>query len=207
MCGSRLFGLETELSDKDFIGFVGGQDAEIVTEDHPYQVKDGVFDYFLHRLDSCLSLDYCASPMIVPSYDSVFDYEDTSVKEFWAENSSALADISPNSTYRMTIETVEDFIGRGEDRYHKISVRLLGLIWCRFYVGNMLQAKFFPDFLRKRYYDAKNGTIGEREIKLMLEECETNTFRRYFSNCPRNQEIHDQYKKIIDTVLSKEEYK
>ena len=41
----------------------------------------------------------------------------------------------------------------------------------------------------------------------MLEECETNTFRRYFSNCPRNQEIHDQYKKIIDTVLSKEEYK
>ena len=43
MCGSRLFGLEAELSDKDFIVFVGGQDAEIVTEDHPYQVKDSVF--------------------------------------------------------------------------------------------------------------------------------------------------------------------
>ena len=77
------------------------------------------------------------------------------LKNFGQKTPLLLADISPNSTYRMTIETVEDFIGRGEDRYHKISVRLLGLIWCRFYVGNMLQAKFFPDFLRNRYYDAK----------------------------------------------------
>ena len=187
--------------------FVGGKDASSVASDHPSHAKEKHGDFFFHRLDSCFSMDYCASPMIVPSYDSIWDYEDISLKEFWEKNSSALADISPNSTYKMSIEIVEDFLGRGEIRYYKTSVRLLGLIWCRFYVGNMLQSKHLPQHWKECYFDAKNGYIGDKEIRIMLQECKTNTFKKYFSNCSHNKEIHDKYKQVIDAVLSKEEYK
>lgn len=92
-CGSKLFGLDTEDSDQDYLSLI------IPAEGEPMEVlKDGE-NYFFHDISCFYDINACASPIIIPSYDAITDYADRELFEFWKANQTALADIAPNETY------------------------------------------------------------------------------------------------------------
>ena len=144
-CGSHLFGLDTENSDKDYLSLV------IPVENEQMEmIKDGK-DYFFHDISWFCDIKACASPLIVPSYDAVVSHSDKELFKFWRENSAQLADIFPNATYLTAINEIERFLEEEQTRAYKVCVRLMGLIWGRYHTGNMLAARNLTELWQKRY--------------------------------------------------------
>ena len=200
-CGSRLYNLENDISDWDYFALVGGEGSEALSNDMQTLVKKDNKDFFLHRLDSMLSIVYCASPFIAPYTNAVTDYESQSLKEYWDSNCYALADIAAGITYKSAIEQVEKYVELNYEKGFKICARLMGVQWSRYYVGNMLAARNLPEKWRSRYFAAKNGEAGIEDVKGWLDEIRTPSIQRYFSLEPINYELHNEYCQLINSIL------
>ncbi len=194
-CGSHLFGLDTENSDKDYLSLV------IPVENEQMEmIKDGK-DYFFHDISWFCDIKACASPLIVPSYDAVVSHSDKELFKFWRENSAQLADIFPNATYLTAINEIERFLEEEQTRAYKVCVRLMGLIWGRYHTGNMLAARNLTELWQKRYFEAKDGTVSKVELLQWLQACKTRSIQDYFDTQGANFTLHKHYRKVIDDIL------
>lgn len=199
-CGSRLFGLEEDGSDKDYIALV--LPSEGTPEGMPAKAEQDGADYFCHRLDDMRDIVACASPLIVPSYDSVTGGSSQQLREFWEGNAAALAEIDPIATYLGALAQVESYLTTpGWERTYKIAVRLLGMMWCRYYTGDLLRARQLTPTWRERYFAAKRGELSAADILVWYEQLNTPSIRRYFGNEPVNRGLHEEYKILINKIL------
>ena len=167
--------------------------------------RDGEADYFITSLDRFNYIEMCASPLIAPSYDSVIGGNSEELKNFWKNNSSDLADICPFSTYQSSIKQSEFYLTTaGREHSYKIAVRLIGMMWCRYYTGDLLSARQLTKEWRDRYFSAKRGELSSTDIMVWLDKIRTPSIKRYFNNEYKNIELHDQFKIIINNVLKED---
>lgn len=202
LCGSRLWGLDTETSDRDYIVVAAGDGAKKI----PYgsivpEKRDGV-DYFLVRLDTFYEIAACASPMVAPSYDAVVASEAPLLREFWKRYPAQLADIYPYATYQIALEQVENHLDAGRERCYAACARLLGLICGRYETGDMLAARQLPQVWRERYFAAKAGDVTGADVAAWLQSCKTASYRDYYETQWANRALYDQYRHIIDKTIS-----
>lgn len=199
-CGSRLFGLEEDGSDKDYIALVLPLGEAPVGM--PVKASCDGADYFCHRLDDMRNIVACASPLIAPSYDSVTGGSSQRLREFWTGNAAALAEIDPIATYLGALAQAESYLTTpGLERTYRIAVRLLGMMWCRYYTGDLLSARQLTDTWRARYFAAKRGELSAADIWAWYEQLNTPSIRRYFESEPVNRTLHEEYKRLINTIL------
>lgn len=200
-CGSRLFGLEEDASDYDYMALAVNAEQELISDQFKQiQLEDG--DYFCMNLRDMLTIENCASALVAPDYDSVLGGSSQTLKDFWAGHAAALADICPLATYNSALAQTEIYLERFQQpRALKVAVRLLGLLWCRYYTGDLLPARQLTPVWRERYFAAKRGEIGAAEIKTWYDQLCAPSIRRYFEAQPTNLALHEQYKAIINTVL------
>ena len=196
--GSRLFGLETDTSDEDYFIMVFPDDSLVLGEEK--EVHKETVDYFVHRIDTMYELEACASPLVVPTYGSAV-YGNGDMIRFWNENAERLANISPATTYNNAIGYARKIIDEKSVKALKICSRLIGMMWCRYYTGDMLSARYLPEKWRSRYFAAKNGEAGIEDVKGWLDEIRTPSIQRYFSLEPINYELHNEYCQLINSIL------
>lgn len=201
ICGSKAFGLDTEGSDTDFLSIVSCADETLMPHGQQVHVKTLTGDYFLARLDDMYQISGCASPLVAPYYNAVCQYENALLYQFISNNNYVLAEIAPNCTYRIVLNQVERYLEDARESAYKICARLLGLMWGRYYIGDMLSARNLSDLWRRRFFDGKYGIAGKKDVEKWLQELKTRSIRDYFSIQPANYTLHDQYKLVIDQVL------
>lgn len=205
MVGSRLFNLNAIDSDYDYLAIEYKNESKDVIEGRQAKERDGEIDYFITSLDRFNYIEMCASPLIAPSYDSVTGGNSEELKNFWENNCSSLADIWPISTYQSAIEQTEFYLTtEGLEYTYKIAVRLIGMMWCRYYTGDLLSARQLTKEWRDRYFSAKRGELSSTDIMVWLDKIRTPSIRRYFNNEYKNIELHDQFKIIINNVLKED---
>lgn len=203
--GSKLFSLDTDSSDSDYIALTCGDSNYNFHETIQIKQSNGFDDYFISPLDSFNSIIVCASPFVAPSYDAIIGGSSDRLKNFIRKNSNALADIYPLVTYNDALNMAEFHLALNDvKRSYKIAVRLLGMMWCRYYTGDLLSARQLTPEWRDRYFAAKRGELDASDIMAWYNKLNTPSIQRYFSNEPKNTALHDQYKKIIDQVIKEE---
>ena len=197
LCGSKVFGLEQQNSDDDYI--ILNRSIENYSG-IPIKTSSDNKDYFLIPLDEMLNIKACASHLIAPSYDCCISGYD-GLCEFWNSKSKELADIFPESTYGGVVLDVEGFCDSNLSETFKICARILGMIWNRYYTGEMLSSRTLSDMWKNRYFKAKDGYVNTKEVKGWLEEITTPSMRRYFALEPVNYELHNEYCQLINSIL------
>lgn len=201
LCGSRAYGLELENSDLDRMSFVFDDGTLDFPDDTSLHIKDELGDHFLNRLESLYQIGWCASPYVAPHIDNVLEHSSKVLSDYWTENGSGLADISARITYESSIMQVEWYLDNNYEVAYKNSAKLLGLMWGRYYLGDMLSAKNFSEVWKERFYAAKAGSVSKSNVESWLQELKTRSIQDYFSIQPVNYALHDQYKLVIDQVL------
>lgn len=200
--GSRLFDLEEDGSDHDFEAILTGETATKLSDERFSKIQIDGNDYFCIPLSAMLELGACASPLVVPTYDKVCGGSNQTLMDFWTSNAVGLADIYPLATYRRALAQVESYLTTpGLERTYRIAVRLLGMMWCRYYTGDLLSARQLTDTWRARYFAAKRGELSAADILVWYEQLNTPSIRRYFESEPVNRTLHDEYKGLINTIL------
>lgn len=197
--GSTLFRLETAKSDVDFFALSVPQESISIGQEIESRDEDNN-NFFIHRIDTMLNINACASALVVPTYDAAFS-GNKGLLSFWRNNSDKLADISPVSTYNSTLDQVSTYVGASIIKSYKVCARLIGMMWCRYYTGDMLSARYLPEKWRERYFSARNGNASVNDVKSWLDEICTPSIKRYFSLEPINYELHNEYCQLINTIL------
>lgn len=200
LCGSRVFGLEESGSDWDYMALA--MPGAGLTEDCFVKKTVDNADYFCVPLSSMLNLAACASPLVAPYYDSVVGGTNKPLMDFSTSHAAALAEIDPIATYLGALAQAESYLAApGLERTYRIAVRLLGMMWCRYYTGDLLSARQLTDAWRARYFAAKRGELSAADILVWYEQLNTPSIRRYFESEPVNRTLHEEYKRLINTIL------
>lgn len=202
-CGSKLFGLDNDKFAHSYLS--------IIITDTPsyYDLKQSIVlepypntNIFCHNLLSMNNINYCASPLIVPSYDAIVSYNSPLLNKFWLNNSIKLSEMNLNVTYQIAIEQANYYIDNEYTAGYGLSIRLIGLMWCRYFTDNIFQARDnFADIWVERYNLAKSGDISTSELKNFLSEIQTPSIARFYEYQNANYELHDQYKLLIDSII------
>ena len=202
-CGSKLFGLDNDKSDYDYLSIITTNNTNYYDLDRYIVLNpDDNIDIFCHNLLSMYNIKYCASPLIIPSYDSIAYYNSSILNEFWLKHNVGLSEIYLNSTYHLTIEQVNHYIDLEYITGYSVAVRLIGLMWCRYFTDNIFQARDnFADIWVDRYNLAKSGDVSTSELKNFLGEIQTPSIARFYESKIANYELHDQYKVVIDKII------
>lgn len=204
-CGSRLYGLEQEKSDYDYLHLVSGNNASKYDKEVCYQDNDTsttVLDNFLIRTDSFYSINSCAGPLIIHLYDQTDNGESMILRNFWRVHNKELAEIALYTSYLATFHEVESDIAH--DRVGKFAVcaRMLGLMDCRYYTNHIFEARKLSPKWISRYWKAKGERVTLDEIKSWVDEVKTPSIQEFYRNQPVNTHLHDEYKKVLDKVLA-----
>ncbi len=203
--GSRAYGLDDAASDHDYMALLAGDKTGLTPGWFlPVLVDDD--DYYCLHLSDMLDLATCASPLVAPYYDSVTGGSSEILKTFWVTHAAALADIYPLATYHTALEQSEAYLLRPErPRAMRIAIRLLGMMWCRYYTGDLLSARQLTQVWRERYFAARRAEMTAADIQPWFEQLQAPSIRRYFEMQPVNRALYEQHKQVINTVLAKEE--
>lgn len=200
-CGSRAFNLQDDDSDYDYFSIINTPDESYGDINRWNEIWIDNKDYFCLHISSLYDIAVCGSPLIVPYYDSIVSYNSEVLYNFWLNNSSDLSEINLWSTYNTTINQVSYDLGRKSEKSYSICVRLIALIWCRYFVKDILTAKNLSSVWVDRYKKVKSGEFGFSEVSSYLEEIKTKSFLDFYRSQPINYSLHDEYKKILDQIL------
>lgn len=194
--------LKSKIADD---GLIYRSHIAMITQDQPLSIiTENNIEYMSFSLDSMYDIKKCASPLIVPGYKNIISYNSKILYDFWKENYHNLMDIYPNFTYRSSINQVESFLDMNMESAFGVCAWLLGIIWFRYYSGNMELAINTPEHWRDRIERCNSGLVTKLEVSDWLMSCKNISISTYFSNQYENISLHDKYKKIIDKLIEGE---
>lgn len=202
-CGSSLFNLhDPNTSDNDYFALVNSPNINEISTKVMSYTKYNDDDLFYSPITAMYDIRSCASCLIVPSYDAIVSYTSEPLYNFHKSNAIELAEIHPGATYHSALNTIKMYIDTNRVGRFNICIRLIALLWTRYYLDSFLTARDnIPEFWRERYFRAKEGNMSISEVKKYLDEIKTLTIVKFYTNQPINYALHDEYKSIIDKIL------
>lgn len=206
-CGSRIYNLEEEKSDYDYLNLVSSSDVSRYEKGICYNNPriDNIIpesDIFRIRTDSFYEFESCAGALMIHLYDQTCGGDSMILRNFWKMHCKELAEISLRISYLSTLQEVNYDIEYERTQKFRICARMLGLMYCRYYTNHIFEARKLSTEWKSRYWRAKENKVDVLEVKAWVEEVSTPSIREFYLNQSDNILLHDEYKKVLDKVLA-----